>query len=118
VPDWASAGPNGTFGNRFDDPDATYRVLYASSQKLGCFLETLAPFRLDPKVMAELAVPDEVWTEAARHYNEPQLASLVLWIAMTNVWNRFVRSVCSLAKVLFNSGLSVFHSGGPALGTK
>ena len=40
VPDWASAGPDGTFGNRFDDPDATYRVLYASSQRLGCFLET------------------------------------------------------------------------------
>jgi alkylhydroperoxidase family enzyme len=33
-------------------------------------------------------VPDEVWNEAARHYNEPQLASVVLWIAMTNVWNR------------------------------
>lgn len=41
-PDWASAGPDGTFGNRFDDPDATYRVLYASSQRLGCFVETLA----------------------------------------------------------------------------
>ncbi|MGC2371774.1 MAG: hypothetical protein WA474_22080 [Candidatus Sulfotelmatobacter sp.] len=26
-PDWAFAGPDGTFGNRFDDPDATYRVL-------------------------------------------------------------------------------------------
>ncbi len=59
VPDWASAGPNGTFGNRFDDPDATYRVLYASTQKLGCFLETLARFRLDPKLMAELAEIDE-----------------------------------------------------------
>jgi hypothetical protein len=33
-PDWASAGPDGTFGNRFDDPDTTYRVLYASSQRL------------------------------------------------------------------------------------
>ena len=32
-PDWASAGPDGTFGNRFDDPDATYRVLYASCQR-------------------------------------------------------------------------------------
>jgi len=58
VPDWASAGPDGTFGNRFDDPDATYRVLYASSQKLGCFLETLARFRLDPKLMAELGEID------------------------------------------------------------
>lgn len=55
VPDWASAGPDGTFGNRFDDPDATYRVLYASSQRLGCFLETLARFRLDPRLVAELS---------------------------------------------------------------
>ena len=34
------------------------------------------------------AVSDEVWAEAARHYDEPQLASLVLYIAITNVWNR------------------------------
>src|SRR5215469_3679278 len=33
-------------------------------------------------------VPDEVWNEAQRHYTEPQLASLILWIAVTNVWNR------------------------------
>ena len=55
APDWALAGPDGTFGNRFDDPDAIYRVLYASSQKLGCFLETLARFRIDLKLAAELA---------------------------------------------------------------
>ena len=33
-------------------------------------------------------VPDEIWKEAARHYDESALASLVLWIATTNVWNR------------------------------
>src|SRR5437667_12120357 len=33
-------------------------------------------------------VPDEIWEEAARHYDEKALASLVLWIATTNVWNR------------------------------
>jgi alkylhydroperoxidase family enzyme len=33
-------------------------------------------------------VPDEIWKEAARHYQEPALASLILWIALTNVWNR------------------------------
>lgn len=54
-PAWASAGPDGTFGNRFDDPGATYRVLYASSQRLGCFVETLARFRIDPTLLAELA---------------------------------------------------------------
>jgi AhpD family alkylhydroperoxidase len=34
------------------------------------------------------AVPDEVWSEAARHYNERELASLVLSIAQINLWNR------------------------------
>lgn len=33
-------------------------------------------------------VPDDIWQEAARHYDQPALASLILWIAMTNVWNR------------------------------
>jgi len=32
-----------------------YRVLYASSQKLGCYLETLARFRVDITLYAELA---------------------------------------------------------------
>lgn len=34
-------------------------------------------------------VPDDVWEEAARHYDEQGLASLVLAIASINVWNRF-----------------------------
>jgi alkylhydroperoxidase family enzyme len=34
------------------------------------------------------AVPDEIWNEAARHYDECALASLVLSIALINVWNR------------------------------
>lgn len=33
-------------------------------------------------------VPDEIWDEAARHYDEKQLAALVLWIATTNIFNR------------------------------
>jgi AhpD family alkylhydroperoxidase len=33
-------------------------------------------------------VPDEVWDEAARHYDETALAGLVLGIAGINVWNR------------------------------
>ena len=34
------------------------------------------------------AVPDEVWEEAASHYEEPELAALVVTIAMINSWNR------------------------------
>ena len=33
-------------------------------------------------------VTDEIWAEAARHYDEKQLATLVLAIAAVNVWNR------------------------------
>jgi AhpD family alkylhydroperoxidase len=33
-------------------------------------------------------VPDEVWDEAARHYDEAQLAALVISIATINAWNR------------------------------
>jgi hypothetical protein len=52
-PDWAYAGEDGTFGNRFDDPAAEYRVLYASTQRVGAFLETLARLRPDPAIVAE-----------------------------------------------------------------
>jgi AhpD family alkylhydroperoxidase len=34
------------------------------------------------------AVPDTVWNEAARHYDERALAALVLAIANINLWNR------------------------------
>jgi AhpD family alkylhydroperoxidase len=37
--------------------------------------------RVDP-------VPDEIWDEAARHYDEQGLAALLLSIATTNVFNR------------------------------
>jgi AhpD family alkylhydroperoxidase len=33
-------------------------------------------------------VSDEVWEDAARHYEEPQLAALVVAIAGINAWNR------------------------------
>jgi AhpD family alkylhydroperoxidase len=34
------------------------------------------------------AVPDEIWDEAARHYDESALAALIVDIAAINVWNR------------------------------
>ena len=34
------------------------------------------------------AVPDEVWNEAARHFNERELGNLVLAIGLINLWNR------------------------------
>lgn len=47
-PDWASVEDDLTFGNRFDDSEGLFRVLYASSSPLGCYLETLARYRRPP----------------------------------------------------------------------
>ena len=33
-------------------------------------------------------VPDKVWHKAAEHFDEKQLAGLVLWISTTNLFNR------------------------------
>jgi len=33
-------------------------------------------------------VPDDTWNDAATHYDEPQLAGLLLMIALVNMWNR------------------------------
>lgn len=80
---------------RFKTPDETYERLFAvaawkdapyftDAERAALALSeavTRLSDRSDP-------VPDEIWNEAARHYDEPQLASLVLYVAMTNVWNR------------------------------
>ena len=62
-PDWKRAGTDSsslahTFGNRFDDPNAEYRVLYASSQLVSCYVEVLARFRPDYALLAELRAMD------------------------------------------------------------
>ena len=33
-------------------------------------------------------VSDEIWEAAARHYDEPALAALIIEIALINAWNR------------------------------
>ena len=54
-PEWAAAGPDRTFGNRFDDCEGLYRVLYTATRPYGCYLETLARFRPSLTFYAELA---------------------------------------------------------------
>ncbi len=46
--------------------------------------------RVDP-------VPDEIWDEAARHYDEPALAALIIAIATVNLWNRLNASTRQVA---------------------
>jgi AhpD family alkylhydroperoxidase len=40
------------------------------------------------EAITKLPVPDDVWEEAKRHYDELTLAALVVHVSMTNVWNR------------------------------
>lgn len=48
-------------------------------------------------------VPDEVWEEAARHYDQNALACLVLAIATINVWNRLNVTTRQVAGEWFKS---------------
>lgn len=43
------------------------------------------------------AVPDDIWDDAAHHYDEQQLAALVLAVASVNVWNRLNAATRQLA---------------------
>ena len=38
-------------------------------------------------------VPDEVWEEAARHYDDSTLSALIIEIALINFWNRLTVTV-------------------------
>jgi AhpD family alkylhydroperoxidase len=42
-------------------------------------------------------VPDPIWQEATRHYDEPALSALVLHIATTNLFNRINVSTRQIA---------------------
>src|SRR5262249_61109324 len=57
-PPWEAQHSDATFGNRWDDPEGIYRVLYAATQLEGAYVEVLSRFRPDPVVVAELAKID------------------------------------------------------------
>ncbi|MGA8596349.1 MAG: carboxymuconolactone decarboxylase family protein [Bryobacteraceae bacterium] len=62
----------------FDDPERAALALTEAVTRISD--------RADP-------VPDDVWEEAARHYDEKALAGLIIAIANINVWNRLNISV-------------------------
>ncbi|MFE2288755.1 carboxymuconolactone decarboxylase family protein [Streptomyces sp. NPDC059443] len=48
------------------------------------------------------AVPDEVYEEAAKHYDEQQLAALILSISTVNLWNRINLATRQIAGAAWN----------------
>ena len=43
------------------------------------------------------AVPDAVWAEAARHFDEKSLAALLVHMSLVNVWNRLNNATAQVA---------------------
>jgi AhpD family alkylhydroperoxidase len=58
---------------------------YYSDAERAALALTEAASRLSDRVDP---VPDAVWREAARHFDETQLAALVMSIGLINLWNR------------------------------
>jgi len=58
---------------------------YYSEAERAAFALTEAATRLSDRGDP---VPDEIWKEAARHYDEAQLSALVMAIGTINLWNR------------------------------
>ncbi|MCZ7537423.1 MAG: hypothetical protein M5T61_16945 [Acidimicrobiia bacterium] len=84
-------GDDGTFGNRWDDPEGLYRVLYASSLRVGCYIETLARLRPDPAVVAALeAIEGDEPLEAGR-------SGARSWIERPGPLARLLLRACSQA---------------------
>jgi hypothetical protein len=98
-PSWAYAHEDGTFGNRFDDPEGSYRVLYASSQRVSCFAETLARFRPSLEVLAELDLIDGADNFAS--FNPAD------WIANRRIGTATVRGV--FADIYANAWVSLLR---------
>jgi AhpD family alkylhydroperoxidase len=58
---------------------------YFSDAERAALALTEAATRLSDKADP---VPDEIWDDAARHFDEQALAGLVIHIALINAWNR------------------------------
>ena len=104
--DWSYAHSDGTFGNRWDDPDSEYRVLYACTQRLGCFLETIGRFPGDPAVTRGLA---EIELEPGEEDHAVAPGELVLadWISQRRIGRGVVQG--SFAAVGTSTSLPYLH---------
>ena len=68
-------------------------LMTATWREASCFSDAERAALALAEVLTRLSdrenpVADEVWEEAARHYNEQQLGALVMQIGLVNLWNR------------------------------
>lgn len=79
------ARKHGETDNRLFAVSAWREAPYFSEAERAALALTEAATRIDDRADP---VPDTVWHEATRHYDETALASLVMNIALINFWNR------------------------------
>ncbi len=73
---------------------AWYDAPYFSDAERAALALTEAATRLSDRADP---VPDAIWTEAAKHFDERVLSALLLAIGVINVWNRLNVSVRQVA---------------------
>jgi AhpD family alkylhydroperoxidase len=82
---WRQARKHGETDERLMTVAGWRDAPYFSDAERAALALTEAATRLADR---EDPVPEDIWNEAARHYDQKQLAALVLAIATINVWNR------------------------------
>jgi hypothetical protein len=80
-------GDDLTFGNRFDDAEGRFRVLYAASSPLACYLETLARYRRPPdseQLLSALAAIKNARDDYTPPATVPAIAHSIFSFGMPN----------------------------------
>ncbi|WP_067140012.1 carboxymuconolactone decarboxylase family protein [Microtetraspora malaysiensis] len=80
-----SAAKAGVSSEKLHTLAAWYESPFFDDAERGALALTEAATRLSDRPGA---VTDEIWAEAAKHYDERQLGALVLMVAITNFFNR------------------------------
>jgi AhpD family alkylhydroperoxidase len=82
---WSHGRKAGESADRLFAVAAWRHTPYFDAAERAALALTEAVTRLSDR---EDPIPDEIWNEAARHFDEPALSALLLSIALTNVYNR------------------------------
>jgi AhpD family alkylhydroperoxidase len=82
---WRHARKAGESDERLYTVAAWRHAPYFTEAERAALALTEAVTRLSDR---EDPVPDEIWNQAARHYDERAMAALLLYVATTNVFNR------------------------------
>jgi AhpD family alkylhydroperoxidase len=82
---WSSAKKSDELGRKLFAVSAWREAPYFTAAERAALALAEAVTRISDR---SDPVPDEIWDEAARHFDELQLSALIIWIATTNVFNR------------------------------